>query len=49
LEYRKNLELYYGIAWLLELEKDAKKTRKFTKEELKNIIEIYKNKIKELH
>jgi hypothetical protein len=49
LEYRKQLEFYYGFFWLSELEKDAKKTRKFTKEELKNIIEIYKNKIKELH
>jgi len=49
LEYRKNLELYNGIAWLLQLEKDAKKTRKFTKDELKNIIQMYKNKIKELY
>jgi hypothetical protein len=49
LEYRKQLEYYKGINWLLELEIDAKKTRKFTKDELKNIIQMYKNKIKELH
>jgi hypothetical protein len=47
LEYRKQLEFYYGITWLNELEQDAKKTRKFTKDELKEIINIYKNKIKE--
>jgi len=48
LEYRKQLEFYYGTTWLIELEKDAKKTRKFTIEEVKEINEIYKRKIKEL-
>ena len=48
LEYRNQLEFYYGISWLNELEQDAKKTRKFTIEELKEIIETYKQKIKEL-
>ena len=48
LEYRKQLEFYYGITWLIELEKDAKKTRKFTIEEVKEINETYKRKIKEL-
>jgi hypothetical protein len=48
LEYRKQLEFYYGISWLNELEQDAKKTRKFTKDELKEIIKTYKEKIKQL-
>jgi len=48
LEYRKQLEFYYGSAWVAQLESDARKTRKFTKDELKEIIEIYKKKIKEI-
>jgi len=48
LEYRKQLEFYYGTTWLNELEKDAKKTRKFTIDEVKEINETYKIKIKEL-
>lgn len=48
LEYRKQLEFYYGTTWLIELEKDAKITRKFTIEEVKEINETYKRKIKEL-
>ena len=42
LEYRKQLEFYYGERWLTELEQEARKTRKFTIEELKEIIEKYK-------
>jgi hypothetical protein len=48
LEYRKQLEFYYGSTWLAELEKDANITRKFTIEEVKEINETYKNKIKSL-
>ena len=48
LEYRNQLESYYGANWLTELEKDAKITRKFTIEEVKEINELYKNKIKNL-
>ena len=48
LEYRKQLEFYYGISWLNELEADAKKTRKFTIPELREIISEYKQKVKQL-
>lgn len=48
LEYRNQLEFYYGATWLAELEKDAKITRKFTIEEVKEINELYKKKIKNL-
>jgi hypothetical protein len=48
LEYRKQLEFYYGITWLNELEQDARITRKFTIPELKEIIEKYKKKIKDI-
>ena len=48
LEYRNQLEFYYGVTWLIELEQDAKKTRKFTIEEVKEINDIYKEKIKQL-
>ena len=47
IEYRKNLIKKIGIEQLTLLEAEAKKTRKFTKEELKEIIETYKKKIKQ--
>ena len=48
LEYRKQLEIYFGERWLGELEQDAQKTRKFTREELIEIRELYKQKTKDL-
>ncbi len=48
LEYRKQLEFYYGERFLIELEKDARITRKFTVAELMEINELYKAKIKNL-
>jgi len=47
IEYRSNLINKIGLEQLTLLEAEAKKTRKFTKEELKEIIETYKKKIKE--
>lgn len=47
-EYRTNLINKIGIANFELLENKAKQTRKFTVEELKQIIETYKQKIKEL-
>ena len=47
IEYQRNLIHKIGIESYHELEADARKTRKFTKDELKEIIAIYKNKIKE--
>lgn len=48
IEYQKHLINKIGIESYNELEADAMKTRKFTKEELKEIIAIYKKKCKEL-
>ena len=48
LEYRTNLINKIGNSEFLKLEDEARKTRKFTKDELKEIIAIYKNKIKEI-
>jgi hypothetical protein len=47
IEYQRNLIEKIGIKSYHELEAEARKTRKFTKDELKEIINIYKNKIKE--
>lgn len=48
IEYQRNLIHKIGIESYHELEADARKTRKFTKDELKEIITIYKKKIKEI-
>ena len=48
IEYQKHLINKIGIESYNELEADARKTRKFTKDELKEIIAIYKKKIKEI-
>ena len=48
LEYRTRLILKIGIEKFNTLEAEARKTRKFTIEELKKIIAEYKNKIKEI-
>ena len=48
IEYQRNLIHKIGIESYHELEADARKTRKFTKEELKEIMAIYKKKCKEL-
>lgn len=47
LEYRKHIILKIGIERFNILEAKSKQTRKFTKEELKETINIYKKKIKE--
>ena len=46
LEYRSRLILKIGIERFNTLEAESKKTRKFTTEELKEIIKEYKQKIK---
>lgn len=48
IEYQRNLIHKIGIESYHELEADARKTRKFTKDELKEIMAIYKKKCKEL-
>jgi hypothetical protein len=48
IEYQRNLIHKIGIENYNELEAEARKTRKFTKEELKELMQIYKKKIKEL-
>ena len=48
IEYRENLIKKIGITEFEYLSKIAKQTRKFTKEELKEIIDLYKFKIKSL-
>ena len=48
IEYQRNLIEKIGIKSYHELEAEARKTRKFTKDELKEIMQVYKNKIKEL-
>ena len=48
IEYQRNLIHKIGIESYHELEAEARKTRKFTKDELKEIINIYKLKIKQL-
>lgn len=48
IEYRYNLVEWFGEEWVNQLESDARKTRKFTIDELKEIIEKYKKKIKEI-
>jgi hypothetical protein len=48
IEYRKGLINKIGEEQLTLLESEANKTRKFTKEDLKEIIEIYKKKIKDM-
>lgn len=47
INYRLNLINKIGLEQLTLLEAEAKKTRKFTKEELKETINIYKKKIKQ--
>ena len=47
IEYRSNLINKIGLEQLTLLEAEANKTRKFTKEELKEIINTYKKKIKQ--
>ena len=47
IEYRKGLINKIGEEQLTLLEAESKQTRKFTKDELKEIINTYKNKIKE--
>lgn len=47
INYRENLLKKIGESKFQLLEAEANKTRKFTKEELKEIIDIYKKKIKE--
>jgi hypothetical protein len=47
INYRENLLKKIGEGKFQLLEAEANKTRKFTKEELKEIIETYKKKIKE--
>ena len=46
LEYRSRLILKIGVERFNTLETESKKTRKFTTEELKEIIKEYKQKIK---
>lgn len=46
IEYRNFLVKHHGEDWVKQLEQDAKQTRKFTIEELKEIIDTYKKKIK---
>lgn len=48
LEYRTNLINKIGNSEFLILEAEARKTRKFTKEELKEIMAIYKKKCKDI-
>ena len=48
LEYRTRLISKIGIERFNILEAESKKTRKFTKDELKEIINIYKKKIKDI-
>ena len=48
LEYRTRLISKIGIERFNTLEAESKQTRKFTKDELKEIINIYKKKIKQL-
>ena len=48
IEYQRNLIHKIGIESYHELEADARKTRKFTKDELKEIIKEYKKKIKQI-
>ncbi len=48
LEYRTNLINKIGNSEFLKLEDEARKTRKFTKDELKEIITEYKQKVKQL-
>ena len=47
IEYRSNLINKIGLEQLTLLEAKAMKTRKFTKDELKEIINTYKKKIKQ--
>lgn len=46
IEYRKRLIELIGVKSVEDLEEKARITRKFTREELKEIINIYKNKLK---
>lgn len=48
IEYRKTLVKHFGEKWIEQLEKDGKKTKKYTIDELKDIISEYKKKVKEL-
>jgi hypothetical protein len=48
IEYRANLISKIGQERFDQLEARARVTRKFTKDELKEIIKTYKNKIKNL-
>lgn len=48
IEYQRNLIHKIGIESYHELEAEARKTRKFTKEELKELMAFYKKKFKEL-
>jgi hypothetical protein len=48
IEYQRNLIHKIGIENYQQLEAEARKTRKFTKDELKEIMAEYKKKIKEI-
>jgi hypothetical protein len=48
LNYRENLLAKLGFEEFERLSVDAMKTRKYTREELKEIIELYKQKIKDV-
>lgn len=48
IEYQRNLIHKIGIESYHELEAEARKTRKYTKEELKELMAFYKKKFKEL-
>jgi hypothetical protein len=48
IEYQRNLIHKIGIESYNELEAEARKTRKFTIDELKEIMAIYKKKIKQI-
>lgn len=47
-KYKKALIKKYGEGIIIELEETAKDSKKFTPSELTELIETYKNKIKEL-
>jgi hypothetical protein len=48
LKYRENLLIKLGFEEFERLSVDAMKTRKYTREELKELIELYKQKIKDV-
>jgi hypothetical protein len=48
LKYRENLLAKLGFEEFERLSVDAMKTRKYTREELKEVIKVYKQKIKDV-